>query len=203
MLDRVYVCRLFVGVGEAMFGQAVALYFSYWYTKSEISKRVALFIGAGALAGAFGGLIAYGVARIHHPKIEAWRVLFLIEGCPSVLLAICVFIFLPSRPQSSKYLNENERTLAITRLNADSLNEGDNGIDWNGVKRAFLDWKTYMIAIAYSCMNLTLGSVSGFLPTIIKGRITVAYSHLNLAHGSDSTFRSRILRCAGCKHFYP
>jgi sugar phosphate permease len=152
-----------------MFGQAVALYFSYWYTKSEISKRVALFIGAGALAGAFGGLISFGVAKIAHPKIEKWRVLFLIEGCPSVVLAICVFIFLPSRPQTSRYLNEQERTLAHTRLNADSLNEGNSGIDWRGVRHAFLDWKTYTIAIAYSCMNLTLGSVSGFLPTIVKG----------------------------------
>jgi len=150
-------------------GTYTALYFSYWYTKSEISKRIALFIGAGALAGAFGGLIAYGVARIEHPKLEPWRVLFLIEGCPSVLLAICVFLFLPSRPQTSRYLTENERTLAITRLNADSLNEGNSGIDWSGVKRAFLDWKIYAIALAYSCMNLTLGSVSGFLPTIIKG----------------------------------
>ena len=38
-VGSLYVCRLFVGVGEAMFGQAIALYFSYWYTKSEISKR--------------------------------------------------------------------------------------------------------------------------------------------------------------------
>lgn len=33
-----YVCRLFVGVGEAMFGQAMALYFTFWYRKSEIAK---------------------------------------------------------------------------------------------------------------------------------------------------------------------
>ena len=134
-----------------------------------LSNSVALFIGSGAIAGSLGGLIAFGVAKIHHPKLEIFRVLFLIEGIPSVVLAICVFFFLPSRPQKSRYIDENERTLAITRLNADSLNEGDNGIDWSGVKRAFTDWKTYVIAIAYSCMNLTLGSVSGFLPTIIKG----------------------------------
>lgn len=29
----------------------------------------------------------------------------------------------------------------------DSLAEGENGIDWKGVKRAFVDWKTYVIAI--------------------------------------------------------
>jgi hypothetical protein len=80
-------------------------------------------------------------------KIALWRILFLIEGVPSVLLAICVFLFLPSRPTTSKYLNETERTLLLTRLNSESLAEGHTGIDWNGVKRAFMDWKTYVVAI--------------------------------------------------------
>lgn len=51
-------CRVFIGVGEALFGQAVALYYSYWYKKNEIAKRLSLFIGAGVAAGAFGGLLA-------------------------------------------------------------------------------------------------------------------------------------------------
>lgn len=165
----VYVCRLFVGVGEAMFGQSMALYFTFWYRKSEVAKRIGLFISAGSLAGAFGGLIAFGVSSLTHPLITKWRVLFLIEGIPSFVLAIVVFFCLPSRPDTSKYLNENERTLAHTRLNADSLAEGHNGIDWRAVKRAFMDPKTYIVSIMYSCMNLGLGSVGGFLPTIIKG----------------------------------
>lgn len=54
----IFVCRLFVGVGEAMFGQTMALHLSLWYTKKELGKRIALFIGAGSAAGAFGGLIS-------------------------------------------------------------------------------------------------------------------------------------------------
>lgn len=38
-----YVCRLFVGVGEAMFGQSMALYLAMWYSKTELAKRVGLF----------------------------------------------------------------------------------------------------------------------------------------------------------------
>lgn len=48
----IVTCRLFIGIGEAMFGQAVALHYSLWYKKDEMGKRVALFIGAGVLAGA-------------------------------------------------------------------------------------------------------------------------------------------------------
>ncbi len=55
----VYVCRLFLGIGEATFGQAVALTCSYWYTKKELATRIGIFISAGSLAGATGGLIAF------------------------------------------------------------------------------------------------------------------------------------------------
>ncbi|KAK4698779.1 hypothetical protein P7C70_g7490, partial [Phenoliferia sp. Uapishka_3] len=164
-----YVARVFVGLGEALFGQAMALYFTYWYLPTEVAKRVGLFIAAGSLSGAFGGLISYGVSSIKHSAIIKWKILFLIEGIPSLVLAICVYFFLPSRPQTSKYLNEDERTLAMTRLNRNSLGEGHTGVDWKAVKRAFCDWKTYAVALIYSCMNLGLGSVGGFLPTIIKG----------------------------------
>jgi hypothetical protein len=44
--------RLFIGLGEAMFGQAVGLHYSFWYKKDEMAKRLALFIGSGVLAGA-------------------------------------------------------------------------------------------------------------------------------------------------------
>lgn len=167
-LAGVVVCRLFIGLGEALFGQAVALHYSLWYKKNEISKRLALFIGAGVLAGAFGGLIAYGVSHIKG-SIATWRILFLIEGLPSVLLAIAIFFFLPSRPDKSHFLNEEQRAFWHTRLNGDGLAERHNGIDWSGVKRALTDPKAWIVSVMYSAMNLTLGSVSGFLPTIIKG----------------------------------
>lgn len=117
----------------------------------------------------FGGLISYGVSSLKHPPITQWRILFLIEGIPSFVIAVVVFFFLPSRPQTSRYLTEDQRTLALTRLNRKNLGEGNTGVDWRAVKRALMDWKTYVVAVMYSCMNLGLGSVTGFLPTIVKG----------------------------------
>ncbi|WVQ83605.1 hypothetical protein IAT38_005746 [Cryptococcus sp. DSM 104549] len=163
-----YVCRLFVGVGEAMFGPAMGLHLSYWYTKTELAKRIGMFISAGAVSGAFGGLIAFGVSSIKNSSIAQWRILFLIEGLPGILLAVLTFLFMPSRPEWSRYLNEEERTLCLTRMNRENNAESQLGVEWGGVKRCMFDWKTYVIGIPYACMNLALGSVGGFLPTIIR-----------------------------------
>lgn len=128
----------------------MAFHLSLWYTKKDLAKRVGLFISAGALAGAFGGLISFGVSSIVNPKIETWKILFLIEGCPSILLAICTFLFMPGRPETSRLLNEEERTLCLTRLNRGIGADSDLGISWAGVKRCCTDWKTYVIAVMYS-----------------------------------------------------
>ncbi|SCZ93072.1 BZ3500_MvSof-1268-A1-R1_Chr6-2g08444 [Microbotryum saponariae] len=163
-----YTARCFVGVGEAMFGQVMAFHLSLWYTKPELSKRVSLVLSGGALAGGFSGLIAYGIGRLGQTAIQPWRILFLMEGLPSVLLAIVAFFCYPSRPSKSQFLTEAERALSRARMNDQSTYEATRGIKWNAVRRALFDWKTYTFAIMYSCMNLTLGSVAGFLPTIIR-----------------------------------
>jgi hypothetical protein len=77
-----------------------------------------------------------------------YKILFLIEGLPSFVLAIAVALFMPSRPEKSRLLNEEERTLVLTRLNRDISTE-DQGIDWNGVIRCLVDPKTYVVSIAW------------------------------------------------------
>lgn len=143
-----FVCRLFVGCGEAMFGQAMALHLSYWYTKQDLAKRVGLFISAGSVSGAFGGLISYGVSHIKNSSIMQYKILFLIEGLPSFVLAICTALFMPSRPEISRYLNEEERTFCLTRLNRDISAESQIKIDWAAVRRCLTDWKTYTVSLA-------------------------------------------------------
>jgi len=72
----------------------------------------------------------------------------MVEGLPSFLLAVAVFLFLPSLPVRSRYLTEDERNLEIKRLNLDSLNEGNAGVDWAGVKRALTDPKAWIVSVS-------------------------------------------------------
>ncbi|EKD00481.1 hypothetical protein A1Q2_05146 [Trichosporon asahii var. asahii CBS 8904] len=164
------VCRLFIGIGEAGFGAAVSLYYALWYRREEIATRISLYVGAGSLAGCFGGLIAYGVSFIHS-HVDTWRILFLIEGLPTILLAIVIIVFLPSTPAKSWLLKPEERALVKRRLR-DSGVSNAHGVDVPALKsafrRVFSTRTTYLNGLVYLGLNLSLGSVSGFLPTILK-----------------------------------
>lgn len=73
--------RVGVGVGEAIL-QAGPLYLSYWYKREQLATRGAIFFGMSAIAGAFNGIIAYGIGKnLDGARGWApWRWLFLIEG---------------------------------------------------------------------------------------------------------------------------
>lgn len=49
-------------------------YFSMWYKRKERQFRVALFFSAAAFAGAFGGILAWGIAHMDGVGGQAgWR----------------------------------------------------------------------------------------------------------------------------------
>ena len=100
---------------------------------SSLILQMAYWFGFAAVAGAFGGLIAFGVQHIHS-TVSNWRLLFIIEvrnpdvseqtqrqtisqGIPTILLGILTLFFLPDRPESTTFLNEREREIALDRMN--------------------------------------------------------------------------------------
>ncbi|KAF5357247.1 hypothetical protein D9756_006669 [Leucocoprinus leucothites] len=186
------VARLFLGIFESGFGPAIPLYFSFFYTKQEMGLRMAYWFGFAAVAGAFGGLVAFGIQQVH-ANVQNWRLLFIVEassgisisvdyrlmvdlGHPAVLLGIVTLFFLPNRPESTSLFNERERELALERMNRDS--SGDSGATVNKahIWMALKDWRIYTGGVIYFGLNCALASISAFLPTIIK---TLGYSNAN------------------------
>lgn len=71
--------RLLIGVFEAGFYPTCVSFLTTFYPRFSLAFRIALFYGSYAIAGAFGGLIAYGCFHINGP-LWGWQYLFIIEG---------------------------------------------------------------------------------------------------------------------------
>lgn len=93
------VARIGLGAFEACFGPGIPLYLceyslqislfsilltrfvqAYFYTKRELGKRMAYYQSCGAIASAFGGLIAFGIQNAQVP-IANWKLMFIVEVC--------------------------------------------------------------------------------------------------------------------------
>ena len=78
----IVACRFILGFVEAPFFCGVLFYLSKWYTKTELSFRMAVFYSASLLSGAFGNLIAAGILSGLAGKrgLASWQWLYIIEG---------------------------------------------------------------------------------------------------------------------------
>ena len=54
-----FVARFFLGLTESGLFPGVVFYLSMWYRREEQHYRISLFFSAAALAGAFGGVLAW------------------------------------------------------------------------------------------------------------------------------------------------
>lgn len=143
--------RFFLGFVEAAYFPGCLYYLSCWYTRKELGLRTAMLYSGALISGAFSGLISAGItANLDGAQgIAAWQWLFIIEGVATVGIAFISYFVLPNFPRTTSWLTEEERALAVWRLEED-IGE-DDWIDsehqsfWQGAKLAFSDVKTYVL----------------------------------------------------------
>jgi MFS family permease len=127
---QLILLRSVIGILEAGFYPTTVAYLSLFYTRYEFGRRLGLFYGQYAVAGALGGLLSYAVfSRFPHtdnPKPGAWRswqVLFVIEGVATVILALIGFFWLPHNARSAWFLKDDERRWAEERIERDQMSQ--------------------------------------------------------------------------------
>ncbi|KAL9488262.1 hypothetical protein ACSS6W_000539 [Trichoderma asperelloides] len=176
------IARLFLGVTEAGLFPGVAYYLTMWYCRHEIQLRQALFFSAASIAGAFSGLLAFGISKMDGVGgLAGWRWIFILEGIATVLVAASAFFLLHDFPETAKFLTEEERAFVIHRLkyqgqvqlSADGTTHHGQvaqaeEFQWKYVRQAFTDWQIWVNIFVYWSIVCPLYGISLFLPTIIK-----------------------------------
>jgi len=128
---QLVLLRIVIGSLEAGFYPTTVAYLSLFYTRYEFARRLGLFYGQYAIAGALGGVLSYGVFS-RFPKHDgdgwkSWQILFLIEGCVTVILAVIGFFWLPHNARSAWFLRPDERSWAEERIRLDRDNPLSGG----------------------------------------------------------------------------
>lgn len=107
---QLIVLRLLIGVFEAGFYPTVVSYLAQFYPRYDLAFRIALFYGSYAIAGAFGGIIAYGCFQING-SLHGWQYLFIIEGVCSLAIALATPFCSPrGRAQRGSSRRQNAAT---------------------------------------------------------------------------------------------
>ncbi|KAM3422762.1 hypothetical protein BST61_g246 [Cercospora zeina] len=169
--DLVFI-RFFLGFIEAA-------YFPGW--KKELAFRSAVLYSGSLISGAFAGLIAAGITDDMDRKLglPAWKWLFIIEGAVTVAVAGICFFILPNFPRTTEWLTEEERQLAVWRLQedvgVDDWTSSEDQSFFHGFVLAIRDLKVWILMLVLLGI-VSAASVTNFFPTVVQ---TLGYGKTN------------------------
>lgn len=123
------------------------------------------------LAGAFGGLLASGILTLDHfGGLHGWRMIFGIEGIITIGLSIISFFTLTDRPETARWLTQEEKDLAIARVKSERVAQ-TKVLDTPDKKKLWLGFWNPMVqatAFVFLLNNITVQGLAFFTPTIVQ-----------------------------------
>lgn len=165
--------RVFLGVFESVIYPGAYYVLSCYYTPQEITKRMATFYGANTLAGAFAGVLAYGIHNLDgNGGWASWKWIFFIEGIITVGIGLAGYLVLSSLPQDSNSMwglsNPEFRFIKLRQKYIMGPMAVEQSYNVRDVFAVMKDPSTLLIGILFMAAGVATYSLSYTLPTMVK-----------------------------------
>lgn len=149
-----------------------------WYTRTEAQKRFSFFFSSTTLAGAFGGLLAYGISRMNGVGgYMGWRWVFIIEGLITCVAACILFFFMSDFPEEVKWLTDEERAFVRAKLARDVGKSAHHAkLGKREVLAVFKDCKS-ISRVIQSCCTCTDNLLQGRLSLVASCISALSFRH--------------------------
>ncbi|KAJ7871005.1 major facilitator superfamily domain-containing protein [Mycena leptocephala] len=157
--------RTLLGICEGGVLPGIAFLLSKFYRRQELTYRMGPVLASQNIGAAVGGLIASGILKIDQiGSLKSWR--NLIEGLITIVVAIGVFILVVDSPIQATWLTEDEKILAVRRLESEypAVNEAAQHTRKGTIRAGLLNINTWLVALAFFFI---IARAAVFLPTII------------------------------------
>lgn len=164
-----YSLRVVLGIAEAGFFPGMLLYLTFWFPRKERVRLTALFLLAIPISSALGSPLSAAVIQFGDglSGLAGWRVMFLVEGLPAILLGLMTWFHLTDRPAQAKWLSVEERTWLTDTMEAENAATAQR-FHWP-LRRALTDLRVWGLGMVYFGVVYGLYALSFFLPTIVAG----------------------------------
>ena len=123
------------------------------------------------LAGAFGGLLASAILTLDSfGSLTRWRMIFAIEGIVTCLLALISFFTLTDRPETARWLSQEEKDLAIARVKSERVGQHEvlDKLDKKKTLRGIFNPVILATSFIFLLDNITVQGLAFFAPTIVR-----------------------------------
>ncbi|KIW99463.1 uncharacterized protein Z518_11202 [Rhinocladiella mackenziei CBS 650.93] len=130
----------------------------------EAACGVRFILEAGMLPG-----IAYYMSRCFGDR-HRWQMIFALEGIVTIFLALVSFFTLTDRPETARWLIQEEKELAISRVKSERVGATEVLDKFNSKKAWRGIWNPVTAASSFVFLlgNVTVQGLAFFLPTVVR-----------------------------------
>ncbi|KAF4620219.1 hypothetical protein G7Y89_g14601 [Cudoniella acicularis] len=151
--------RFFLGCFEASVAPTFIAITQMWWRRSEQTNR-----NAAWLAVSSRGVVGH----IHSSVLHSYQIIFLACGLLTVLFSAVVFLFMPDSPVDAKFLNDQDKLLAVERLRDNQMGVVSTEWKWEHVTESLLDLKTWFWFSLIFSISIPSGGITTFGPLIVN-----------------------------------
>ncbi|THU80545.1 MFS general substrate transporter [Dendrothele bispora CBS 962.96] len=165
------VLRALLGAVEGPMAPGIVLYLSGFYTRKELSLRVAIFFSAASLAGAFSGLLAAAIVLMDGLRGKAgWAWIFILEGTFTIVVGLLGFFLVPPSPEKARFLSTKQKELILYRLNKDrpATSPIYSRFSIREVVRSITSPHVLLVATIFYLQGTNASGIALFMPSIIN-----------------------------------
>jgi MFS family permease len=164
-----YLLRFLLGAAEAGFFPGVILYLTFWFPAQRRAQMVAWFMTGIAVSNIIGAPVSGAILQYmdNVGGMRGWQWLFLLEGIPSIVMGVVLFVMLVDGPTKAKWLSDAERNLILRRLEEEAAAKGVVG-ERHGIAQVFGDWRIWAFGVVYFTGALCLYTTNFWMPTLIS-----------------------------------
>jgi ACS family tartrate transporter-like MFS transporter len=167
------VMRTLLGVAEAGFFPGVIFLLSLWIPDRYRAKTLAGFYLGLPIAQVIGAPLSAGLMKLGDALgFAGWRMMYVCEGLPAVLLGIACLFYLTDTPAQAQWLADDERRWLIDTLAAEKrskssvtdlqLSKGDQ------VRRVLGNKYVWTLSLLYFCITSGSNTMNFFLPSVLQ-----------------------------------
>jgi ACS family tartrate transporter-like MFS transporter len=160
-----YLLRFLLGLCEAGFYPGVVFYLTRWFPAAYRARMIAFFMLAVPVSSVIGAPISGLLLNVTGLGIEGWQWMYVLEGVPSVLMALATYFYLTDHPRDARWLRTDEIDWLVDKI-AQEQALVDKSAHAGFLKMMF-DIRILMCAFANFSMQGATYSITLFLPALI------------------------------------
>lgn len=92
-----------------------------------------------------------------------------VNGSIGLISLIPVLLLLPSHITTARFLNDEQKYLALERIRLNNTGTQNTNFQWAQVRECLLDPKQWGFAVMVFCVSLVSGGISAFGPIVLSG----------------------------------